>query len=1111
MTWLDKIWDALPLELLKQLNLQAATKIRLKKVHGSSKAFLAAYIIRELKRPLLFVTPNTSDAEAFSEDVQSLLGEVFAAYYPASETMHYAGGKKHPGRLSWRAETLQKVLTGRLMAVATTPTALLEKIQDKNAVQNSSIEVRQNEDIEFEFLLAFLVEAGIERVDTVEQIGEFAVRGGIVDIFSWSEDAPVRLEFFGDTIESIRYIDVLSQRSTQQIDKISLFGDIHTARGTTHLLSHLDNPVIWMDEPAIAINQVEKQWESYDEAYRFALSEKTEDLPQPADIYYTTNEWQDLFLQQAILFSGYGPEAATATIALEAEPPIRFKGNVQDLPAFLNNQGKNIANLFLLCSNDAQFERMNDILETDYSDAITPVNVVQFALSTGFALPQGDIQVLTYHEIFAQQRRRKRTKKLNSVAFLRTLKGLNYNDYIVHVDHGIGLFKGLEKQRIGGILKEYARLEYAQNESVFVALEHLYKVQKYASEDSTVPALHKLGGKIWEKDKSKTRKAVDKIAAELVEIYATRQQTKGHAFASDSKWQMEMEASFPYQDTPDQVTATADVKKDMESPAPMDRLICGDVGFGKTEVAVRAAFKAAQDSKQVAVLAPTTILASQHFETFQARLKDFPIKVVLLSRFQSTSRQKTIVEEIGKGDIDIVVGTHRIFSDDVEFKDLGLLIVDEEQRFGVKHKEKLKRLRPNVDVLSMSATPIPRTLHMSLLGVRGFSNIETPPRNRLPIQTEVITWNEDVLHMAINRELNRGGQVFFVHNRIDTISAIRDMLAGIVPEARIAIAHGQMPERELEKVMNGFKNRDYDILVATMIIENGLDIPSTNTIFINRSDKFGLSQLYQLRGRVGRSETQAYAYLIAPHSSKLSDVAMKRLNVLEEFTELGAGFKLALRDLEIRGAGNLLGHQQSGFINAVGFDMYTRILNDAIEEKKSLLNLKTAERKTAQTDVKLDFDFDLFLPEDYVANQSERMTYYHRFLYAASSTQIDELEAELADRFGPLPENAVNIVAAYRLRQVAAQLHIHRILLKRNDFKFLIDIKKLGDDALSDYNFSQMMGAPELLKIEFKQGDMFELLGSIKGLKTKDRVGNLIRLLGQLKTVPVAGSSAANP
>jgi len=704
-----------------------------------------------------------------------------------------------------------------------------------------------------------------------------------------------------------------------------------------------------------------------------------------------------------------------------------FMSNLELLEQKLNKLEAESFATHLLCDNSGQQGRLKEILTPE---ALAKVQGVEVAgLHTGFIFPEGKICAITEREIFARERHRRFRRFFKGGSAIRSLETLKSGDYMVHVDYGICQYKGLVDLELNGQKTECLLLFFRDNDKLYVPIEHMKRVQRYSSEEGFVPVLSKLGSKAWEETKARVKKAAKDMAGELVALYAQRKSQAGFRFSEDTQWQKELEASFMYQETPDQLRAIAEIKTDMESDKPMDRLLCGDVGYGKTEVALRAAFKAAMDNKQVAVLVPTTVLCEQHYQTFKERLADYPVKVEMLSRFRRPADIKEAVKAIGAGGVDIAIGTHRLLQKDVKFKNLGLLVVDEEQRFGVAHKEKIKQFCQNVDVLTMTATPIPRTLHMSLLGVRDISNIETPPKDRLAVVTEMMPWNEARIKEAILRELDRGGQVFFLHNRVQSIGAMTALLSRLLPSAEIAYAHGQMDERELESVMLAFTARRYDVLVATTIIESGLDMPNVNTIIINRADRFGLAQLYQLRGRVGRSSKRAYAYMLVPKGGKMTDIARKRLRIIEELSELGSGFQLALRDLEIRGAGNLLGREQNGHMLSVGFDMYCQLLEEAVRELKGLPAI-------SQINVTIEIEGQAIIPADYVEEPNERINLYRRLNKAADLAGIERIAGELKDRFGQPPGPAQRLLTVARLRLAAASLGADRLVWRNNTMEW---------------------------------------------------------------------------
>jgi transcription-repair coupling factor (superfamily II helicase) len=746
------------------------------------------------------------------------------------------------------------------------------------------------------------------------------------------------------------------------------------------------------------------------------------------------------------IYTGLLTEKDLKNYKFKSTTPPTFAGHLNRLFSYLEKSRKSGLLTLIQCDSKTQAERISEILEDEKLEDAAEVSVG--SLHNGFVMPEANLQVLTDHEIFDRYKKRRTYPKFKSGEYLRSLSSLNLYDYIVHIQYGIGQYLGLETIESGGLKRECIKLAYAEDDVLFVSVDRLNNVQKYASEEETLPKLTRLGTGEWERIKKRTQESIEKIAGELLNLQAERQIQKGFSFSKDTHWQLELEASFPYEETDDQLVAIDDVKKDLEKEIPMDRLLCGDVGYGKTEVALRAAFKAVMDGKQVAVLVPTTILAYQHYQTFKERMAEFPINVEMLSRFRTAKEQKKVIDNLKEGETDIVIGTHRLLSDDVIMKDLGLLIIDEEQRFGVKNKEKLKKIKVTVDVLTMTATPIPRTLHLSLMGARDLSHIETPPRNRLPVITEIHEWDDDLIYQAITKEIERGGQIYFVHNKVKTIDGIKRIIHEIVPTARVVVAHGQLPERELEKIMLDFIHKNYDVLISTMIIENGLDIPNVNTIIIDHADRFGLAQLYQLRGRVGRSDSQAYAYLLVPHTSRLTDLAQKRLRAIQDFADLGSGFKVALRDMEIRGIGNILGKEQSGNLQAVGFDLYCRLVDDSVNKlKRQVHGTETKEQVKRLTDTKIDIDFDLMIPKDYIHNESERVSIYHRLVNFRNPKELAAIENELKDRFGPIPQAVTRIIDAIELKILAGKLLASHIRLNEKNLilKFPEDLNDVKE------------------------------------------------------------------
>lgn len=1048
-----RIYASSPVKELNAL-LQTERAVHLSRVAGSLRAFVISYLVEELNLPVLYVAADSESAERLRDDLELLLGRTRVSFLPALEFEPFDEQEPSPSVLSLRIDALHKFLSSEIWASVATPQGMAEPFPQPEDFRKNQLLFRVGAEFSFDEILKLFHRIGLRREEVVQNVGDFAVRGGIIDFFVWNYEDPIRLEFFGNTIESIRRFDVFSQRSVEALKEAVVLPNLFTSLDRPAFISDIipQQTVIFYEDQQIARDKVD-QW--FERAQQTAVEKVRQNLAarHPKEVYLSGDHLADLDRTHPVLETNLVRTEDRPEVSFSSRAHPDFNGNVKLFVDYLKKKeaAPQKTQLFIQTGSREQMERLQDILDEED----VPVNgkLMPQALHNGFIFEPSGLEVLTDHEIFNRFKRSRTYRRFKSGEYLRQLSSLNLHDYVVHIDYGIGQYLGMEKIDYGGVTKECIKIGYRDGDYLYVTVDRLNRVQKYSSEEGQAPRLTKLGTPEWERAKKKTKESLKKMAGELIRIYAARKAQGGHRFSEDSHWQKELEATFVFEETPDQLKSITEVKKDMESDQPMDRLLCGDVGFGKTEVALRAAFKAVMDGKQAAVLVPTTILAFQHFENFRQRLEQFPVQVELLNRFRSAKEQKRILQDLAEGRTDIVIGTHRLLSEDVRFKDLGLLVIDEEQRFGVRQKEKLKKYRLSVDVLSMTATPIPRTLHMALLGARDLSNIDTPPRNRLPVHTEIIHWNDAYLRKIILRELKREGQVFFVHNRVETIQAIKETLSQIVPEAKIAVGHGQLPERQLERVMLDFMHRKYDVLLSTMIIENGLDIPNVNTIIINRADKFGLSQLYQLRGRVGRSEEQAYAYLLVPPVQKLSETARKRLRAIQDFTELGSGYKVALRDLEIRGAGNLLGKEQSGFVQSVGFDMYCKILEESVKELQAGGEIPevSTERKS-YVDPKIDVDYDLLIPEKYISTELERITIYHRLVNFSDLGQVDQLREELRDRFGPYPEEVERFLQTTELKILASRLYAGRLIITGKRLKLIF-----SEQAQSDDDFFQKM------------------------------------------------------
>lgn len=981
------------------------------------------------ERVFVVLTPTPGDAAAAEADLEALLGEDGGSHlYPQKEALPYEESEPHLEIGGLRVEAVESLFSGRTQVLVTTARALQERVPIPTRLTDLRMTVQVGDTVDLTDLSRTLEGRGFERVPLVEEVGQFAVRGGILDVFSVGAGDPVRIELWGDDVESIRIFDILDQRSTDEIQETHILpvdfkGASEGAEVTPRSLLELlpaDAVVTRLGDWSVH-EDVVKTWDRVTHLFHDLVDSGASPL-SPASLFLDPDEVANLLGRLPALHLSHD-EAVEPTLA--SEPPPVIDRDLGRLGDYLRSGADKEVQTLLLCDNDGQLERLEEILGGAHRIP-TGTQLGIGAVSAGFELPCASIplRVLNDHEIFRRTRRLRRGRRFRGAMALESLAQLTPGDYVVHMDHGIGQFVGLEHIEVAGEEIEALAIEYAGGEILRLPVYRLDLVERWvgSTEDAKPPPVHRIGGKRWKTLRSKTERVIEVMTTELLELYARRSTAQGYAFSPDTRWQKEMESAFLYEDTRDQRQAAEDVKKDMQSSRPMDRLVCGDVGYGKTEVAIRAAFKAVQDGKQVAVLAPTTILVEQHRHTFEERLADYPVRVGALSRFRSTKEQKEILAGVASGSIDIVVGTHRLLSDDVVFKDLGLMVVDEEQRFGVKHKERLKRMRASMDVLTLTATPIPRTLYLSLSGIRDLSLIQTPPRDRMPIYTHVLPWTDQLLVEAMHRELDRGGQTFFLHNRVETIYNVAEEVRALVPEATVTVAHGQMSARKLDEAMRAFVDGEVDVLVCSSIIENGLDVPNANTLIVDRADRFGLSQLYQIRGRVGRSDRRAYCYLLVPE--QVNEEAERRLRVLEHYTELGSGYSVALKDLELRGAGNLLGADQSGFAQQVGLDVYMRLM------EKTVARMQRGGEVQEYPEPDVSLPGPAYLPEGYVSDSGQKLHLYRRLSKVKSSAEIDELGREMADRFGPLPTEVERLLEAATLRLLGKQLGVERILLQ---------------------------------------------------------------------------------
>lgn len=985
----------------------------------------------------LILAEDERRAREIYEDYRFYDRKVYS--YPAKDLLFFQADIHGNLLIRQRMKVIKALLEEKELTVVTSIDGCMDFLESLEKIKEQLIHYESDSTVDIEQLKNQLVALGYERVGQVEMPGQFSVRGGIVDIYCLTEENPWRIELWGDEIDSIRSFDPESQRSLENLEELTIYPAVEHI-GDKDMVSFLDyfpeeRTIIFLDEP----NRLTEKGGAVEEEYRQSRMHREEkgsrNLPENWLCSFEQLQ-KELNKRNCISVCALEPKQAGWKVQekfyLEVKSISAYNNSFELLVKDLHQYKKQGYRIALLSGSRTRAERLaKDLQEEglaafygqDYDREICPgeIMVVYGHAKKGFEYPLIKFAVMTESDIFGQEQKKKKKKKNYSGSRIQDFAELSIGDFVVHEKHGLGIYRGIEKVEVDRIVKDYIKIEYRGGSNLYIPATQLDCLQKYSGADaSKAPKLNKLGTQEWNKTKSKVRGAVKNIAKELVELYAVRQEKEGYVCGPDTVWQREFEEMFPYEETEDQLSAIEDAKRDMESTRIMDRLICGDVGYGKTEVALRAAFKEVQESRQVAYLAPTTILAQQIYNTFVQRMKEFPVRVELLCRFRTPAQQKKAIEDLKKGQVDVIIGTHRILSKDVQFKNLGLLIVDEEQRFGVTHKEKIKQLKKNVDVLTLTATPIPRTLHMSLIGIRDMSVLEEPPMDRMPIQTYVMEYDEETVREAINRELRRGGQVYYVYNRVTDIADVALRIAKLVPDARVDFAHGQMSERELENVMYSFVNGDIDVLVSTTIIETGLDISNVNTMIIHDSDRYGLSQLYQLRGRIGRSNRTAYAFLMYRKNVMLKETAEKRLAAIREYTDLGSGFKIAMRDLELRGAGNLLGAQQHGHMNAVGYDLYCKMLNEAVKEAKGIHTMEDFETS-------VDLNVDAYIPDSYISNEFQKLDIYKRIAGIETQQDYDDMLEELLDRFGEPGKAVLNLLAIAKLKAIAHQGYVTEI------------------------------------------------------------------------------------
>ena len=1087
-------------------------------------AFLASYIRNALERPVLIVAADEDRAEQWRDDLQVIAGEQIVHYFPAWDVGIYDQQSPDLEITSLRVAAAARLMRGEPAIVVAPAAALLDPLIPPHALELGTEVLKVGEERDLDALCSHWVACGFDRVAAIDGIGQFSLRGGILDIYPFGVEYPYRCEFFGDEIESIRRFDVSTQRSLSTCEEAwvlparevlldSLFYEDYLQRieaaGEAEALAPLkdqlelgesldgiesyisllygrdDGLFEYLKEPVIFLEEREDIATALDKALakprqEYERSRQKESRMSPSALL-RDGDWLTAQLDNRTRLEPAPLGQLDDAVRFEAAEPRVFAGERALLQQEIDRLATESYAIHIRCETKGQASRLQEI----FADC-PEIHFGLGSLHRGFTFPQAQLALLNDHEIFSRQKRRYRYRRFKAAKSIANYGALQRGDFVVHIDHGIGRYSGIRRLRIGGREHDCLAVTYQDQDRVFVPVEQLDRLRKYSSAEGEIPLLSKLGSAAWEKLKERTREEIFKMASELVHLYAERKARPGFVFSTDGPLHRELEAAFPFQETPDQLRTMEEVKKDMEAPHPMDRLVCGDVGYGKTEVAVRAAFKAICDHKQTAVLVPTTILAEQHFQTFSERMGHTPARVEVLSRFRSPKEQQQILQDLKNGHIDVLIGTHRILSKDIRFRDLGLLIVDEEQRFGVRHKERLKQLKRLVDVLTLTATPIPRTLHMSMMGARDMSVINTPPQDRLPIHTEILAFDEARIAEAIHREVERGGQVYVVHNRVQSIQRLVEYLQDLLPQVRFGVAHGQMPPRQLEKVMVGFLERKYDCLVCTMIIESGIDIPSVNTIIVNRADALGLSQLYQIRGRVGRSNERAYAYLLVPKGKKLTKKSRMRLRAIEEFADLGSGFNIAMRDLEIRGAGNLVGAQQHGFIAAVGFDLYCRLLDEAMREIKG-------DYAPDNPEPEIKIAVSAYIPDEYLRDPDQKMEFYQRLADASRIVDLLDIREEMQDRFGRLPQPARSLMHIMEIKIMARQLGLASVRLEQSRFRLAF----LPDRPVSPADIQKMVEQCSV-QLDFDLGEQLEIEVRVPGRDEIERLEKARNILEEI-------------
>ncbi len=1058
-------------KIADRIALSQPQQIQLKGLQGSAASFIVSSIFTNPSASQLnhlVILRDAEEAAYFHNSLENITSALNLFYFPSSFKNKKNYRLLNSSHVMLRTECLTRFSnstgTNRVGAIITYPEALFEKVVLPKTLSANIISIKQGDTIDPNGIYEKFVGYGFERTDFVYEPGQFAVRGGILDIYSFGNEKPYRVELFGNEVDSIRIFDPETQLSERKLLQVTIIPNVETQFDSGEKVSLLeflpDNTVVWTEDWEFIKEKIEQQEEEFGiwnpPAGRAGLefasrphAEEPEDITEKKDVSKDDFVSASIIEEQVKLrhiiefgnrnyFTPANDQRSTINFSTKEQPA--FNRQFDLLIKNLKDYEAKKYNIYLFAENPKQLERLHVI----FTDLKAEINFTPVPTSIHEGFIDDDLQIVCYtdHQIFQRYHKYKVKQAFskNKALTLKMLRELQPGDYVTHIDHGVGVYSGLQKIEANGKMQEAVRIQYKDGDLLYVNISSLHKISKYSGKEGTVPKMNKLGSDVWNKLKDKTKRQVKDIASDLIKLYAQRKAQEGFAHSPDNYLQTELEASFIYEDTPDQGKATEDVKRDMEKTSPMDRLVCGDVGFGKTEIAIRAAFKSCCDGKQAAVLVPTTILAYQHYKTFGDRLKDFPVSVDFINRFKSTKQKKETLQKVAEGKIDIIIGTHALLNKEVKFKDLGLMIIDEEQKFGVAAKEKLKQLRATVDSLTLTATPIPRTLQFSLMGARDLSIINTPPPNRQPIQTEVMVFNEDAIRDIIYYETERGGQVFFIHNRVNGLSEMKGLIQGLCPDISIAYAHGQMDGDKLEDTILDFMDKKYDVLVCTNIVESGVDIPNVNTIIVNNAHQFGLSDLHQLRGRVGRSNKKAFCYLFAPPMSTLPVDSRKRLNTLEQYNELGSGFQIAMRDLDIRGAGNMLGGEQSGFIAEIGFEMYQKILDEAIRELKrsefkELFKAEIQQQDDFVTDCSIDTDLEILIPDDFVESITERLSLYSRLDNCETENDLQDFHKELTDRFGPVPPQVEDLFTTVRCRKIAVELGFEKMLLKNEVLK----------------------------------------------------------------------------